>query len=222
MFLSRPGFFRRGVTGANLNISGKEPWDIDRLEIISENTVKQDLIRDVGMKSIEDDLMWRLIDEFKNFGWGDRRKCVKWSDSEWKIGNIGRVKEGWDFAINGIFDGADLGDEKVMHNLVLSIGSCQVTVRRVKAFLCESPLLSRVGAITEPSVEVHTPWLINESVCETTSTMVVDTFTFTACGLLSQTCDVPALQWSPRQKITSWSALMDDKRTTTFEVGSRL
>ena len=31
MFLSRPDFFRRGVTYANLNLSGKEPWNIDRL-----------------------------------------------------------------------------------------------------------------------------------------------------------------------------------------------
>ena len=58
------GFFRRGVTCANLNLSGKEPWDIDRLarlEIISENTMEQDLIRDVGMKSIEDDFLDDLL-----------------------------------------------------------------------------------------------------------------------------------------------------------------
>ena len=32
-----------------------------RLEFISENTVEQNLIRDVGMKSIEDDLMENLL-----------------------------------------------------------------------------------------------------------------------------------------------------------------
>ena len=32
-----------------------------RLEIISENTVKQDLIRDVKMKSIEDNLLKYLL-----------------------------------------------------------------------------------------------------------------------------------------------------------------
>ena len=47
--------------------------------------------------------------------------------------------------------------EKVMHGLVLGIGSCQVTVRGVKEFLCDSPLLLRVGAVTEPSVEIQTP-----------------------------------------------------------------
>ena len=36
----------------------------------------------------------RLIDECKNLGRGDRRKCVKWRASEWKIGYFGRVKEG--------------------------------------------------------------------------------------------------------------------------------
>ena len=64
MFLSRPNFFRRGVTCANLNLSKKEIWDIDRLarlEIISENTAKQELIRDVGMKSIEDNLLEDLL-----------------------------------------------------------------------------------------------------------------------------------------------------------------
>ena len=52
------------MTCANLNLSEKEPRDIDRLarfEIISENIVKQDLIRDVGMKSIEDDLLEDLL-----------------------------------------------------------------------------------------------------------------------------------------------------------------
>ena len=49
---------------------------------------------------------------FMKLGWGDRRKYVKWSASERKIGNIGRMKEGLDFAINSIFDGADLGNEK--------------------------------------------------------------------------------------------------------------
>ena len=32
-----------------------------RLEIISANTIEQDLIRDVGMKSIEDDLLEDLL-----------------------------------------------------------------------------------------------------------------------------------------------------------------
>ena len=36
-----------------------------RLEIISENTVKQDLIRDVGMKSIEEDLLEDLLMSFR-------------------------------------------------------------------------------------------------------------------------------------------------------------
>ena len=54
----------------------------------------------------------KLIDEFKNLDRGDRSKCVKWSASEWKIGNIGRMQKGLDFAINSIFDGTDLGDEK--------------------------------------------------------------------------------------------------------------
>ena len=52
------------MTCANLNLSGKEPCDIDklaRLEIVSENTVEQDLIRDVGMKSIQDDLLEDLL-----------------------------------------------------------------------------------------------------------------------------------------------------------------
>ena len=43
---------------------GRESLDIDRLarlEIISENTVEQDLIRDLGMKSIEDDLLEDLL-----------------------------------------------------------------------------------------------------------------------------------------------------------------
>ena len=64
MFLLRPGFFNRSVTCANLNLIGNEPGDTDRLarfEIISENTVEQDLIRDVGMKSIEDDLLQDLF-----------------------------------------------------------------------------------------------------------------------------------------------------------------
>ena len=33
--------------------------------------------------------------------------------------------------------------------VVLGIGSCQVTVRGVKEILCDSPLLSRVGAVIE-------------------------------------------------------------------------
>ena len=61
VFLSRPGFFRRGVTFANLNLSDKELWDIDRLNIISENSVEHDLIRDVWMKSIKDDLLEDLL-----------------------------------------------------------------------------------------------------------------------------------------------------------------
>ena len=35
------------------------------MEIISENTAKQDLIRDVGMKSIEDDLLEDLLMSLK-------------------------------------------------------------------------------------------------------------------------------------------------------------
>ena len=64
VFLSRPGLFWRGVTCANLNLSGKEPLYNDRLarlEIISENTMDQDLVGDVGMKSIEDDLVEDLL-----------------------------------------------------------------------------------------------------------------------------------------------------------------
>ena len=69
------------------------------------------------------------------------------------------MKERWDFAINVIFDGADLGDEKILkshaQNLVLGISSCQVTVRGVRKLLCDSPLLSQDCAFTEPFVEVR-------------------------------------------------------------------
>ena len=47
-----------------LEFKWERTLDIDRLarlEIISENTVDQDLIRDVGMKSIEDDLFEDLL-----------------------------------------------------------------------------------------------------------------------------------------------------------------
>ena len=63
MFLSTPGFLNRGVTCDNLNLIGNEPCDTDRLaklEIISENTVAG-FIRDVGMKSIEDDSLQDLF-----------------------------------------------------------------------------------------------------------------------------------------------------------------
>ena len=52
------------MTCANLNLSGKESRDIDRLtrlEIISENTVEQDLIRIVWMKFTEHDLLENLL-----------------------------------------------------------------------------------------------------------------------------------------------------------------
>ena len=72
------------MTCANLNLS----WS-------SENTVEQNLIRDVGMKSIEDDLLEDLLMSLRTSAAGvTEAKCVKWSASEWKIGNIGRVKEG--------------------------------------------------------------------------------------------------------------------------------
>ena len=49
--------------------------------------------------------------------------------------------------------------EKVIQRVWLSASVLvkSLTVRRVKEFLCDSPLLFRVGAVTEPSVEVHTP-----------------------------------------------------------------
>ena len=48
----------------NVNLSEKEPCYIDRLarlEIMSENTMELDLMSDVGMKSIENDLLEYLL-----------------------------------------------------------------------------------------------------------------------------------------------------------------
>ena len=66
-----------------------------RFEIISENTVEQDLIIDVGMKSIEDDLLEDLLMNLRTLaGVTEGNVSSGWSASEWKIGNIGRMKEG--------------------------------------------------------------------------------------------------------------------------------
>ena len=138
---------------------------------------------------VEDHWRWligRLIDEFKNLGWGDRRKCVKWSASEWKIGNIGRMKEGWDFAINGIFYGVNLGDKKIWKVMHWVWFSASVLVKsRSEEWRSSFATLHFCpeSTVTELSVEVHTPWLVDESVCATTSMMVVDTATFIVCGL---------------------------------------
>ena len=139
-----------------------------------------------------DEVHWRwfigrLIYEFKNLSRGDRRKCVKWSASEWNIGNFGRMKEGWDFAINSILDGADLGDEKNLKKSYRVWFLASVLVKsRSEEWMSSFVTIHcchRVGLVTESSVEVHTPWLIDESVCETTSTTVADAVTFTPCGL---------------------------------------
>ena len=75
--MSSPGFFRSGVTWANLNLDGKMLSDIDKLARCatrSEKSEKQDFTREVGMKF--NGGFWRIfIDE--DFGKCDGRKRVK-------------------------------------------------------------------------------------------------------------------------------------------------
>ena len=57
--MSRQGFLSRGITTAFLNRVGKQPSEKERLarmEISSEKTPGQDLIRKGGIRSAEEDL----------------------------------------------------------------------------------------------------------------------------------------------------------------------
>ena len=69
------------------------------------------------------------------------------------------MTEGSYFAINGIFDGADLEDEKAEKVMYRVWFSALVLVKsRSEEWSSFATLIfSRVDAVTEPSVEVDTP-----------------------------------------------------------------